>query len=106
ELPHKLEFLASIYGQYPKLKHLQHSDELLYNWGDVIETLTVYEALLSEFKADPLTYDVYVSQSLPLIPITLKRETHGIQINQTRLTVLVKDYTEHVCTFDRMAEGY
>ncbi len=106
ELPHKLEFLASIYGQYPKLKHLQHSDELLYNFGDVIETLTVYEALLSEFKADPLTYDVYVSQSLPLIPITLKRETHGIKVNQTRLSELIKAYQTASDTFDRMAEAY
>jgi DNA polymerase I-like protein with 3'-5' exonuclease and polymerase domains/uracil-DNA glycosylase len=106
EMPHSLDFLASIYGGYTKLKHLQYVDELLYNWGDVIETIEVYEALRREFKADPLTEKVYREQSLPLIPITLERETLGIRINQTRRDELVNAYTERVTRFAAMAECY
>lgn len=106
EMPHGLEFLASIYGQYPKLKHLMHVDELLYNWGDVIETIEVYKALALEFKADPLTEGVYRSQSLPLIPITLHREVVGIRVNQERLEQLITEYGAKVDEFDRLAGIY
>jgi DNA polymerase I-like protein with 3'-5' exonuclease and polymerase domains/uracil-DNA glycosylase len=106
EMRHGLGFLASIYGQYPKLKHLAGEDELLYNWGDVIETLVVYEALMREFKADPLTYQVYTSQSLPLIPITLEREVKGIQIDQARLNELITKYQSHADDFETMASVY
>lgn len=106
EMRHGLGFLASIYGQYPKLKHLAGEDELLYNWGDVIETLVVYEALMREFKADPLTYQVYVSQSLPLIPITLEREVKGIQIDQARLEELITKYQSRADEFRAMASVY
>lgn len=106
EMPHSLEFLASIYGQYPKLKHLMHVDPLLYNWGDVIETIEVYKALTQEFKADPLTERVYRTQSLPLIPITLRREVHGIRVNQARLEELIAQYSAKVEAFKRMAHAY
>jgi DNA polymerase I-like protein with 3'-5' exonuclease and polymerase domains len=106
EMRHGLGFLASIYGHYPKLKHLAGEDELLYNWGDVIETLVVYEALMREFKADPLTYQVYTSQSLPLIPLTLEREVKGIQIDQTRLTELIDTYHSRANEFQAMSSVY
>jgi hypothetical protein len=106
EMHHGLGFLASIYGHYPKLKHLAGEDELLYNWGDVIETLVVYEALMREFKADPLTYQVYTSQSLPLIPITLEREVRGIQIDQARLAELIEKYQTLADEFETLASVY
>ncbi len=106
EMPHSLEFLASIYGAYLKLKHLMHVSPLLYNWGDVIETIEVYEALAQELKVDPLTERVYRTQSLPLIPITLRREVHGIRVNQARLEELIAQYSAKVEAFERMAHAY
>src|SRR5207244_4262594 len=53
--PHTLEFLASMYGKYEKMKHLSASDPSLYNWGDVIETISVFEGLQSEFRRDSMS---------------------------------------------------
>src|SRR3990167_6979791 len=36
EMPHDLEYLASLYGQYPKLKHFAAEDNAVYNWGDCL----------------------------------------------------------------------
>lgn len=79
---------------------------LLYNWGDICETIEVYKALTREFKADPLTERVYRTQSLPLIPITLRREVHGIRVNQARLEELIAQYSAKVEAFERMAHAY
>ena len=66
EWPHDLEFLASLYGCFPKMKHLVEEDALLYNWGDVLETASAWYALEKELKADPLSERVYREQSLPI----------------------------------------
>jgi len=106
ELPHSLEFLASIYGKHDKLKHLSETDMLLYNWGDVIETHNVYKALKEEFQHDPKTERIYLHQSLPLIPITLEREQLGIRVNQRRLPGLLAAYEQKVQSFELMAQAY
>lgn len=48
ELPHSLEFLASVYSRYPKMKHLAGADALLYNWGDCLVTNETLKVLLKE----------------------------------------------------------
>jgi DNA polymerase I-like protein with 3'-5' exonuclease and polymerase domains len=83
ELPHDLEFLASLYSQHPKLKHLNETDPLLYNFGDVLATIDVWEGLKSELDRDPLSFSVYRDQSLKLIPIIDYRHERGIKVNQT-----------------------
>ena len=88
EWPHDLEFLASMYGPYPKMKHLKSSDPLLYNWGDVIDTLAVWEGILKEFADDPQSEHIYRTQSLPLIPLITEAHTRGIRVNRDRLAVL------------------
>ena len=85
EWPHTLEFLASIYGQYPKLKHLAATDALLYNWGDVIETVSVWLALQKELTLDGRVRDVYESQSLPLILHLIAAHARGIRVNHSRV---------------------
>lgn len=52
EWPHDLEFLASIYSDYPKQKHLARENLLDYNWGDCLDTLCVFEKLLGEFERE------------------------------------------------------
>lgn len=85
ELPHDLEFLASLYGQYPKLKHLAKEDPLAYHQGDLLATLDVWTALYDEVRADPATWQIYETQSLPLIPILLEAERVGIRVNRPRV---------------------
>ena len=90
--PHTLEFLASMYGKYEKMKHLSASDPSLYNWGDVVDTICVHEGLQSEFRRDNLSKCVYETQSLPLIPILLKRMKLGIRVNKARVEPAIKQY--------------
>lgn len=86
EWPHGLEFLASIYSPYPKMKHLAQDDPELYNWGDVVDTLVAWEAVAKELKADPLTEEIYRSQSLKLLPELARRKRTGIRVNGARIT--------------------
>ena len=43
DMPHDYEFVASIYGKYPKLKHLAKEDKLLYHWGDMIDLVWIWK---------------------------------------------------------------
>jgi len=92
ELPHTLEFLASVYGQYEKYKHLQGVDELRYNYGDVIDTQCVWEGMLNGFRADPKAEQVYRTQMLPLVPILLQSGVEGIRVNTQRVLEVFKEY--------------
>ena len=92
ELPHDLEFLASLYSQHAKLKHLSESEPLLYNWGDVLATIDVWEGLKAELDRDSASKRVYESQSLRLIPIIDERHERGIRVNQPRVKQASLDY--------------
>ncbi len=85
EWPHDLGYLASLYGQYPKMKHLSKSNPKLYNWGDVLDTISVWEGVKGELDRDPLSKSVYESQSLPLVPIILKRASRGLLVDQPKV---------------------
>jgi uracil-DNA glycosylase family 4 len=100
EWPHTLEFLASMYGKYPKMKHLAQTDPSMYNWGDVLETMSAYEALQKEFRHDPLARAVYTTQSLPLVPILLERMGKGIRVAKPRVEPAREAYrsTLHAAT--------
>ena len=93
ELPHDLEFLASIYGQYPKLKHLAKTDLLLYNWGDVLATIDVWNALEKELANDRGSAGVYRDQLINLIPIILESQAHGLRVNGERVRQAQVEYT-------------
>lgn len=85
ELPHDLGFLASLYGEHPKMKHLAHIDPLRYNLGDVVDTVSAWEAVSRELAADPLSKRVYETQSLPLIPSLMESKRHGIRIDPAQV---------------------
>lgn len=105
EAPHDLEFLASIYGQYPKLKHLHHTDPLLYNKGDVLETMAIWEALSKELQADPLSHKVYQSQ-LALLPIIEESMSRGIRVNQDRVAERLAYYRTKIQAASQIAQAY
>lgn len=88
---HDLEFLASLYSPYNKMKHLKGIDFFLYNWGDVIDTIAVWEGLLTEFKQDLLSEAIYREQSLKLIPLVLEAHERGIKVNKAAVEPLAKE---------------
>jgi len=103
--PHTLEFLASMYGKYEKMKHLSGTDASLYNWGDVIDTIAVWQGLELEAKRDSLSYSVYRDQSLLLIPIILKRMAKGIRINKSRVEPAILEYKDKLDGASRLAQA-
>lgn len=106
EWPHDLEFLASIYGAYPKLKHLAGVDPMLYNWGDVIDTLAVWEGLQREFQKDPQSKAIYEEQSLALIPLLLDAHERGIRVNQARVGPAREEYGDLLERARRLAVAH
>lgn len=133
ELPHDLEFLTSIYGQYYKIKHLGDNDipeaekweslrwlihkgwlttidsdtpDLLYNWGDVLEPLMIWEHLKKAFEMDHAAYNVYKTQSVALIPILLRSMERGIKVNKPRVMAAKIEYEARVRQAQVLAEAY
>lgn len=92
ELPHDLEFLASIYGNHEKFKHLKADNELLYNYGDVVDTDSVWMGLQSGFAADAQARSIYESQSLALLPTLLEARQQGIRVNKQRVVEVFQEY--------------
>lgn len=82
ESPHDLEYIASIYGEQQKLKHLAKTDPLRYNAGDVVETANAYIALREELRLDRQSRAIYEECMLPLIPIVLETERRGLAVNK------------------------
>jgi uracil-DNA glycosylase family 4 len=80
--PHTLEYIASIYGQYRKMKHLSKTNPELYNWGDVLDTICGWQSLAVELNRDGRTKLVYETQSKPLVPIILRRVRRGIRVDR------------------------
>jgi len=104
EWPHDLEFLASVYSPYRKLKHLAGHDLRLYNWGDVISTLATWEALEREFAGDPQSRQVYETD-LRLIPIVLERQRSGIRLDQVAVKAQLKLETARLDRAQAMGEA-
>ena len=82
ELGHDLEFVASIYSDYNKRKHLKYTAPLLYNAGDVADTISCAGALFSELERTPRC-KVRYQDRLALIPHLDESETRGIAVDQS-----------------------
>lgn len=97
ELPHSLEFIASVWGRYDKLKHLKSQDELLYNFGDVLETDAIWDTIVhSSFKHDPLAEQIYKTQHLKLCPILDATVERGLRVNKPRVNEARLEYETKV----------
>lgn len=82
EWPHDLGYLASIYGKYPKMKHLSQTNPQLYNWGDVLDTISAWQGIAKELARDPQSEQIYRQQSLQLVPIILQRARKGLRVDK------------------------
>ena len=80
ELDHDLEFVASIYSDYNKRKHLKYSHPLLYNAGDVADTVACAVALFSELDRTPRCRVRYEDR-LAIIPHLDEAESKGIAVH-------------------------
>jgi len=97
ELPHTLQFIASVHGQYQKLKHLKVNDELLYNFGDCLETDSIWLYLTEEgFKHDPQAEAIYRTQSLSLCPILERSIARGLKVDGDRVKRAKIEYESNV----------
>lgn len=104
ELPHSLEFIASVWGRYEKLKHLKVQDELLYNFGDVLETDAIWDTIVnSSFKHDPLAENVYRTQHLKLCPILDATVERGLRVNKARVEEARLEYEAKVKQAESLA---
>lgn len=133
ELPHSLEFLTSMYGRYPKMKHLGDDDipenvkweglrwlldkgrleytegetpDLLYNWGDVLETLVANVHLEKSFEMDQPAKGVYENQPLKLIPYLLKSMDRGLRVNKPRVMRAKEEYEKRCQEATVLAETF
>lgn len=104
--PHTLEFLASVYGNHNKFKHLSRTNPGLYNAGDVVDTLSAWDGLTREFTADPRSKMVYLSQSMPLVPIILRSQHTGLSVNGERVRTAMQYLYSERSTAIRMAQLY
>lgn len=84
EYGHKLEFIASLISQYPKLKHLAEENFYLYNHGDLLTTEEAWLWLVKGLEQDPLTAAVYWERVMPMLPILIRATQNGIRVDQEK----------------------
>ena len=77
-----LEFLASLYSSYPKLKHLKDRDPALYNWGDVLATDESWLAIAGELRSDEAVARVYRERSIPMALVFIRAHEAGIRVDR------------------------
>lgn len=106
DMPHDLEFVTSIYGKYPKLKHLSKEDILLYHWGDCIDLVWVWDTIKKEFQYEKKCEEKYRGQNLKLIPIMLRRERGGIKVNEQRVKEAIPVYETLTQSAQILAQAY
>lgn len=105
ELPHDLEFAASVYGAHEKLKHLEKTDPR-YNAGDVAETMHFWEGLRREASRDKASWHIYSAYMLPLIPIILEAQARGIRVDHDRVRNAESVFRNRLGLSTRIAQAY
>jgi len=106
EWPHTLEFLASVYGGHPKMKHLSETNPALYNAGDVVDTLSAWEGEEEEFAKDPRSRIVYRSQPIRLLPLIMQSHERGIRVNKERVRPALVEYVSKMGQASQLAKSY
>lgn len=105
ELPHDLEFQSSVDGQYPKMKHLMGVDLRLYNKGDLLETISSWEARLDEFSRDPLSKKVYDTQ-MRVLPHLDRSMRIGLRVNKEKVPQAILKYEERTSEGEAIGRAY
>lgn len=106
ELPHTLDFIDSMLGDGPKLKYLQHTDPILYHWGDIWSLAVAWEKLEPALKRDKGSWWVYENEFLPLVNLHTRATETGIRVNKEALVPLLQSYMEKITEATRLARSY
>ena len=91
EMRHGLGFLASLHSEHDKVKHLGPGSHE-YLRGDVVDTASVFEALLLELDGDEGARSYYEDRLLPLVPILCECKLRGIPLNQDKIVAYSDKY--------------
>ena len=105
ELPHSFEFMASMDGRYPKVKHLFHEDLDLYNAGDLLDTGSLWEARLDEFTRDPQSRAVY-DQQMRVLPHLDRAMEVGLAVDVDKVPPAIIKYQERMEAGLAMCHAY
>lgn len=100
-----LDFMTSIHGRHVRVKHLGPGSHE-YLRGDVVETANVWKAIERDFKADPLSKNVYETYLKPLAPIITDVHTRGLKVNTPVVEAKHREYTQRITDAQRLAEAY
>lgn len=107
--PHGLNYLNSLWGHYNRYKHLIDvpGEEQLYSALDAYEPMQIWRnAIIPEFKKDPLSYKAYKRFMLPLVAvIDDSSQRHGVPLNQERLAYVQQSLSEEVEAIQREARA-
>lgn len=106
DLPHDLEFLASLFGRINRHKHLFVSNPLQYSAGDALVTWDVYLALAREMKEDPQSYWVYRNCVFPLASVIMEAERVGLQTDQERVQIALDHFEKEATRLTQEAQAY
>jgi len=90
EQPHDLEYLASVYGEFPHTKHYLRTDLLKRNLGDVLETYVAFEKLEKEALLDKRVWQCY-RERVQLIKLHTRATQVGLAVNQAMVTRLLRE---------------
>lgn len=85
DLPHSLDFLASIYSPINRHKHLYNRSPIQYAGMDAYVQLKVWEALVQELEKDPQSKAIYEEEMIPLWPTILEAQEVGLKLDQGRV---------------------
>ena len=105
ELPHTLEFQASMDSRYNKTKHLMGVDIERYNAGDLMDTVCAWQARLDDFSRDTLSRGVYNTQML-LLPHLDRAMSVGIAVDAEKVLPAIAKYQARAVEGERMAHAY
>ncbi|HJS83359.1 MAG TPA: uracil-DNA glycosylase family protein, partial [Nitrososphaera sp.] len=106
EWPHDLGFCESLYGRHIRLKGKSKENVLLYNWGDCITTGYTFHQLRQIAKTDPISFKVYQTENLPVIPIRVESKIEGIRLDTQFLSRMSDDLARRAIAAQNIAEMY
>lgn len=106
DLPHSLAYWGSVVARTNRWKHLFHRNPRPYSAGDALGTWDMYLYFIGEFKADPLSYQVYREELYPLLPIIMEARTVGLELDQGRVQAAMGHYSRLKAEVVNQAQSY
>jgi uracil-DNA glycosylase len=95
--PNDLDYQCSVHGAFNRYKHLSKQHPQLYSALDSYEPMFIWKnAYVPRFRKDPLAWDIYRQDKMKLVNMIDKTQQKGIPLDQERLTIAGRVYTERI----------